>query len=158
MSQARYWPETAWKLAPSAQTLRLQVTWWGGLLGSLTPLLSTWAPLPRRVSCFVGACVTSDNSFLSVRPELTLGPWKGNTCVEVELALKILLLFSHSGVSDSFCDPRDCSLPGSSVHGIFQAKNAGMCCDFLLQGIFPTQEINPWLPSHLLHCRQILYR
>ena len=29
--------------------------------------------------------------------------------------------FSRSVVSDS-CDPMDCSLPGSSVHGIFQAK------------------------------------
>ena len=28
---------------------------------------------------------------------------------------------SHSVVSDS-SDPMDCSLPGSSVHGIFQAK------------------------------------
>ena len=29
--------------------------------------------------------------------------------------------FSHSVMSDS-CDPMDCSLPGSSVHGIFQAR------------------------------------
>ena len=25
-------------------------------------------------------------------------------------------------MSDSFCDPIDCNLPGSSVHGISQAK------------------------------------
>ena len=31
------------------------------------------------------------------------------------------LLFSHLVLSDS-CDPRDCSLPGSSVRGIFQAR------------------------------------
>ena len=29
---------------------------------------------------------------------------------------------SHSVVSDSFCDPMDCSLPGSSIHGILQAR------------------------------------
>ena len=29
---------------------------------------------------------------------------------------------SHSVVSSSFCDPLDCSLPGSSVHGILQAR------------------------------------
>ena len=29
-----------------------------------------------------------------------------------------------------------------------------MCCYALLQGIFPTQELNPGL----LHCRQTLYR
>ena len=32
-------------------------------------------------------------------------------------------------------------------------KNTGVGCHFLLQGIFPTQELNPGL----LHCRQILY-
>ena len=33
-------------------------------------------------------------------------------------------------------------------------KNAGVGCYFLLQRIFPTQELNPGL----LHCRQILYQ
>ena len=47
----------------------------------------------------------------------------------------------------------DCTLSGSFVHGIFQAR-AGVDCHFLLQGIFPTQESNPGLP----HCRQMLYR
>ena len=32
-------------------------------------------------------------------------------------------------------------------------KNTGVGCHFLLQGIFPTQELNPGLP----YCRQILY-
>ena len=36
------------------------------------------------------------------------------------------------------CDPVDCSLPGSSVHGIFSGKNTGMYCHALLQGIFLT--------------------
>ena len=35
----------------------------------------------------------------------------------------------------------DCSPPGSSVHGISQARILG--CQLLLQGIFPTQELNP---------------
>ena len=35
--------------------------------GSLTLLLATWVPLPNKVSCFVNMCVSSDNSFLSVR-------------------------------------------------------------------------------------------
>ena len=50
-----------------------------------------------------------------------------------------------------FATPQtDYSLPGSSVHGIL---NTGVGCHFLLQGIFPTQELNPGLP----HCRQMLY-
>ena len=43
----------------------------------------------------------------------------------------------------------DCSLPGSSVHGDSLGKNTGVGCQFLLQGIFPIQELNP----SLLHCR-----
>ena len=35
----------------------------------------------------------------------------------------------------------------------FPRKITGVRCDFLLQGIFPTQESNPGL----LHCRQTLY-
>ena len=53
----------------------------------------------------------------------------------------------------TLCDPMDCSQPGSSVHGILQAKNTGVGCHSLLQGIFPTQGSNP----DLLHYRQISY-
>ena len=50
-------------------------------------------------------------------------------------------------------DPIDCSPPGSSVHGDSPGKNTGVGCHALLQGIFPTQGLNPGLP----HCRRILY-
>ena len=36
-------------------------------------------------------------------------------------AKRTVLVVSHSVVSDS-CDPEDCSLPGSSVRGISQAR------------------------------------
>ena len=56
------------------------------------------------------------------------------------------------------CDPMDCSPPGFSVHGIFQArilkrkkkKNIGAGCPFFLRGIFLTQGSNPCLLG-LLH-------
>ena len=54
------------------------------------------------------------------------------------------------------CSPVDCSLPGSSVRGIFSGKNTGMGCHFLLQGIFSTQGLNLFL-LFLLLCRGILY-
>ena len=41
------------------------------------------------------------------------------------------------------CDPMDCSLPGFSIHGVFQARITGVGCHFLLQGIFLTQGLNP---------------
>ena len=53
----------------------------------------------------------------------------------------------------TLCDPMDCSIQGSSVHEIFQARVLEWGCHFLLQGIFPTQGLNPGL----LHCRQTLY-
>ena len=53
----------------------------------------------------------------------------------------------------TLCDPMDCSLPGSSVHGYSPGKNAGLGCHALFQGTFPTQGLNPGL----LHCKQILY-
>ena len=61
-------------------------------------------------------------------------------------------VLSCSVVYDS-CDPIDCSLPGSSVHGGSPGKNSGVGCNALLQEIFPTQGSNPSLP----HCRCILY-
>ena len=48
------------------------------LLGSLTLLLSTRAPFPNKMSCFVSTYVSSDNSFPSVRQEPSFGPWKGS--------------------------------------------------------------------------------
>ena len=49
--------------------------------------------------------------------------------------------------------PWTCSLQGSSVHGDSPGKNTGVGCHVLLQGIFPTQGLNPGLP----HSRWILY-
>ena len=51
----------------------------------------------------------------------------------------------------TLCDPL--SLPGSSVHGILQARILEWVAVLFLQGIFPTQSLN----LGLLHCRQILY-
>ena len=47
-------------------------------------------------------------------------------------------------------DPTDCSPPGSSVHRDSPGKNTGMGCHALLQGIFPTQELNLCLLSPAL--------
>ena len=52
----------------------------------------------------------------------------------------------------TLCDPMVCSLPGSSVHGIFQARVLEWVAISFPRGIFPTQGLNPCLP----HCRQTL--
>ena len=53
----------------------------------------------------------------------------------------------------ALCNPMDCNKPGSSAHGDSPGKNTGVGCHALLQGIFPTQGLNPRLP----HCGRILY-
>ena len=63
----------------------------------------------------------------------------------------VLCLVTQS--SPSVFDSTDCSPPGSSVHEDPTGKNIIMGCHAILQGIFPTQGLNP----SLQHCRQILY-
>ena len=53
----------------------------------------------------------------------------------------------------TLCEPMNCSLPGSSVHGNSPGKNTGVGCHAFLQGIFLTQGSN----LGLMHCRKILY-
>ena len=125
-------------------------------------------------------------------------PWDSpgkNTGVGCHFLLQCMEVKSESEVAQSWptlSDPMDCSPPGSSVHGIFQARvlewgaiafsglivqsrsifwdpmdcsppgsvhgdspgeNTGKGCHAILQGIFPTQGLNPGFP----HRRQILY-
>ena len=58
-----------------------------------------------------------------------------------------------------YCE--SCSVVSNSLrpHGLYSPRNSpgqntGVCSLSLLQGIFPTQGLNPGLP----HCRQILYQ
>ena len=54
----------------------------------------------------------------------------------------------------TLCDLIDCSSPGSSVHGILQARILEWVTISLSRGIFLTQGLNLCLS----HCRQTLYR
>ena len=69
------------------------------------------------------------------------------------LTQELYVLCSVAQLCPTLCYPMDCSLPGSSVLGDSPGKNAGVRCNALLQGIFPTQESNPGFP----HCRWIIY-
>ena len=53
-------------------------------------------------------------------------------------------------VVSALCDPTDCSLPGSSVHGILQARILEWVAMPCSMGIFLMQSLNPHL-LHLLH-------
>ena len=90
-----------------------------------------------------------------MRIECLLRDFLGKTIPSV---LKRMISFPHylhahesicCSVSKScptLCSPVNCSPPGFSVHGDFPGKNTGVGCHFLLQGIFPTQGLNPHLP------------
>ena len=72
-------------------------------------------------------------------------------CVHtMDTMLCFLCLVAQSGLT--LCYLMDCSPPGSSVHGDSPSKNTGVACHALLQGLIPTQGLNP----SLLHCRLIL--
>ena len=53
----------------------------------------------------------------------------------------------------TLCNPMNCRLPGSSVHGDSLGKYTRVRGRFLLQRIFPTQGSNPHL-LHLLHWQE----
>ena len=71
----------------------------------------------------------------------------------------------HHTLSVTIMNQWSCSVVPNSLrsHGLqptrllhpwnFPGKSTGVGCHFLLQGIFPTQGLNPGL----LHCRQMLY-
>ena len=57
----------------------------------LVLLLSDPGPFPNKISCLFSTCVPSDNSLLSVRQELSFGPWKGTpSCNTLTLLLTCL--------------------------------------------------------------------
>ena len=63
------------------------------------------------------------------------------------------VLYLGSQPCPTLCNPMDCRLPGSSIHGDSPGKNTRVHCHALFQGLFPTQGSNP----ALLNCRQLLY-
>ena len=97
------------------------------------------APPPRSWSC----CPLS--------PLLCPGTVLGRLCVWSAQCVCVCVLVAQLCLT--ICSPVDCSLPGSSVHGIFPGKNTRVGCHSLRQMIFLTQGSNP----SLLPCRQILY-
>ena len=81
---------------------------------------------------------------------LTLGcGHRGGHCKTLKMAMvggsgyvsdKVKVLVAQSCLI--LCDPMGCSPPGSSVHGIFQARILGVGCHLFLQGTFLTQGLN----------------
>ena len=100
--------------------------------------------------------ILGDLPDLGIKPASLVPPTLAGrffTSVPPGLPHSLVCVLSPS-VMSTLCDPMDWTLPDSSVHGDSPGKNTGMGCRTLLQGIFPTQGLNPDIP----HCRQILYQ
>ena len=69
-------------------------------------------------------------------------PFSKSFPVAEQYSIVYFCLCSVTQSCPTLCGPRDCSPPGSSVHGIFQARILGRVCHILLQGTFPTQGWN----------------
>ena len=118
-----------------------RMKWFDGITDSMDMSLSTlreWRTGKPGVLQSIGLVILSDWSTIAGH-DLVTEPQEC-LCAQSYLAL---------------WDPVDCRLPGSSVHGIFQAR-IGMGCQFFRQGICLTQRLNLHLLC-LLHWRQILY-
>ena len=85
----------------------------------MQPNLNLYKPnsLITLITFFLNACTYSD-------PQNTLG-----TMSIIILCVCVCLVAQSC---PALCDPMDCSLPGSSVHGDSPGKNTGVGCHFLL--------------------------
>ena len=101
-----------------------------------------WNPMPKS-AIFYSTSLLLQNA----------GPQdmsQGKKRLTVNMCVCACMLVSQ--LCPTLWDPMDYSPPGSSVHGNFLRRNTGVGCQFLLQGILPTQELN----LGLSHFRQIL--
>ena len=93
---------------------------------SLISCLDHMLLLPLLLSCFshVRLCATPETAAHQAAPSPWDSPGK-NTGVGCHFLLQCMKVKSESEVTQScptLSDPMDCSLPGSSIHGIFQAR------------------------------------
>ena len=105
-----------------------------GALKSLLQHHSSKASVLRRSAFFM---VQLSHPYVTAGKTIALARW---TFVHFPVCMPAKSLL---------CDPTDCGLPRSSVHGDSPGQNTGVGGHALLQGIFPAQGSNPGL-LHLL--------
>ena len=118
------------KITRRRETLPTPVFWPREFLGGYSP----WG---RKESDKIGWLNTNSHEvspFVKKRYQQYL-----HNCVHVQLLIRVQLFAALWTVAPKILYPWN-----------FSGKNTEMGCHFLLQGIFPTQELNPGL-LHLLH-------
>ena len=108
-------------------------------------------PLQNGENTFCSVGKLEDHMVRS-RTQLSILPLPYPSCTGssslAKKPVKVKLLVAQSCLS--LCDPKDCSLPGSCIHGILHVR----ILEWVAMPVFrfSTQGSNP----SLLHCRQIL--
>ena len=109
------------------------------------------------ISCRNHACQSQETDHLALMKWRWVILLDGNSSRDLQTLRAVLWLAAQSCPILCNPNPMDCSPlgspQGSSVHGDSPGKNTEVGCHALLQGIFPTQGLNPGL----LDCREILY-
>ena len=100
---------------------------------------------------FYPICSTPQNSFVHFIG-LTFPKMDYVVCIHSPWLQRCVVLCLVTQSCMTFCNPMDCSPPGSPVHRDSPGKNTQVDCHALLQGIFPMQRYKPGL----WHCRLIL--
>ena len=107
---------------------------------------SHWSPVAKALpphQCLQTASLRPSSLSSPGQP----APTGMNSCLSLTFSYKCVVC-SVAQSCMTLCDPMGCTPPGSSVHGISQARILPVACRFLLQAIF--------LNSCLLHHRRIL--
>ena len=86
-----------------------------------------WAAEPGGLQC------------MGLQSQTGLSDWSASTTIVYVLSLTLR-------------DLMDCNPPGSPVRGIVPGKDTEVGGHFLLQGIFPTQGLNPHQPALQVYC------
>ena len=134
-------------------------------MGNFYVLVGEWK-FKRQIA---PQCYYENSVHLTVPLTGSLGPrsspdWTVRTTVlkvktvycSQKLPIDSMHVCSVASVLSNSLRPRGLYPPGSSVHGDSPGKGTGVGCHALLQGIFPTQGLNPCLLC-LLHWQEVLY-
>ena len=108
-----------------------------GLLLKLSEKPQTFVPMFMFIKCATTKKMCACNQIKRTVKTVFSFPFYFLSCVCAQLCPTV-------------CNPMDCNLSGTSVHGISQARMLEWVAVFLLQGTFPTQGPNPSLLC-LLH-------
>ena len=102
-------------------------------------------------SCEISLVLQEQIQLFQPQGSLNTVPWLGLALDGSEADFTVLSREPLNGVCSvtqpcpTLCDPKDCSPPGSSVHGILQART--LECVAMPLSIFPTQGLNPDPPA-----------